>query len=162
MAAAASTGLADATSIELVFPVLAGETAQAVLEELSTGIASALSGVGAADLLRGFAEREALGSTGLGGGLAVPHCKLAGVGRAWLAVGVHEHGVAFGAPDGRPVQVFLALVSPPSTPAAHLALLAAIARWARTPGRIEALASAGDRRAILDQLDQAGAPAAAG
>lgn len=153
MAAAATAGLAEATSPRLVFPALAGEDSAAVLRELSAGIAGALPGVSSAELARGFADREALGSTGLGGGLAVPHSKLAGVGRAWLAVGVHPRGVEFGAPDGAPVRVFLALVSPPSTPAAHLNLLAAIARWAKVPGRIEALAGAADARAILELLD---------
>ena len=157
---AAPAGPAEATSIDLVFPELAGEDARSVLEEISTGIASALPGVGsAAELARGFAEREALGSTGLGGGLAVPHCKLAGVGRARVAVGIHGRGIDFGAPDGAPVRVFLALISPPSSPAAHLALLAAIARWAKVPGRVDELARAGGKREILTIVEPVVAPA---
>jgi PTS system nitrogen regulatory IIA component len=136
-------GLLDATRPGLVFPGLAGVDGASVLADLSRRVAAELPvGTPAAEIARRFAEREALGSTALGRGLAVPHCKLAGLDRPWLVVGVHPEGVDFGAPDGEPVRVFLAVVSPPAAPAAHLKVLAAISRWARDPAKIEALAAA--------------------
>jgi PTS system nitrogen regulatory IIA component len=136
-------GLVDATRPGLVLPGLTGSDGPSVLAEMARRIAGELPcGTPAQEIARRFAEREALGSTALGHGLAVPHCKLAGIDRPWLAVGVHHAGVEFGAPDGEPVRVFLAVVSPPAAPAAHLKVLAAISRWARDPGKVEALASA--------------------
>lgn len=136
-------GLLDATRPGLIFPGLAGADGAAVLADLSRRLAAELpGGTPAPEIARRFAEREALGSTALGRGLAVPHCKLAGLDRPWLVVGVHREGVDFGAPDGAPVHVFLAVVSPPAAPAAHLKVLAAISRWARDPARIQALAAA--------------------
>jgi PTS system nitrogen regulatory IIA component len=150
-------GLLDLTRPGLVFPGLAGEDGAAVLGELASGLAAELpGGTPAHEVARRFAEREALGSTALGRGLAVPHCKLAGIDRPWLAVGVHRTGVEFGAADGEPVRIFLAVVSPPATPAAHLKVLAAIARWARVPAQVEALAGAKSVEEVLARLATAG------
>lgn len=145
--------LLDATRPGLVFPGLAGSDGATVLADLSRRLADELAGATpATEIARLFAEREALGSTALGRGLAVPHCKLAGLDRPWLVVGVHRQGVDFGAPDGLPVRVFMAVVSPPAAPAAHLKVLAAISRWARDPARIEALAAATTVEEALTRL----------
>ena len=155
MSAAPGTtgGLLDVTRPGLVFPGLTGSDGPSVLADMARRIAAELpGGTPAQEIARRFAEREALGSTALGHGLAVPHCKLAGIDRPWLAVGVHHAGVEFGAPDGEPVRVFLAVVSPPATPAAHLKVLAAISRWARDPDKVEALASAASVEDALARL----------
>lgn len=150
-------GLLDVTRPGLVFPGLAGEDGAAVLGELAARIATELAGgTPAAEIARRFAERESLGSTALGRGLAVPHCKLAGIDRPWLAVGIHRAGVEFGAADGEPVRIFLAVVSPPATPAAHLRVLAAISRWARNPGNVERLAGAASVEEALSGLAATG------
>lgn len=148
-----AAGLLDVTRPGLVFPDLDGADASSVLAGLSRRLAAELpGGTSALEIARRFAEREALGSTALGRGLAVPHCKLAGIDRPWLAVGVHPRGVDFGAPDGEPVRVFLAVVSPPATPAAHLKVLAAISRWARDPANVAALAGAATVEEALARL----------
>jgi nitrogen PTS system EIIA component len=140
----AAETLAEATSLSLVFPHLGAADGRGVLGELASGFAAALPGLSAAEVERGLLEREELGSTGLGRGLAVPHCRVPGVDRPWLAVGIHPSGVPFGAADGLPVRLFLALISPASDPASHLQLLASISRWARGDGAVEALARARD------------------
>jgi PTS system nitrogen regulatory IIA component len=145
--------LIEAIRPDLVFPELVARDRSTAIAELARGIAGALPKVEAGALARGFAEREALGSTALGRGLAVPHCKVAGLSRAYVAVGVSPQGVDFGAPDGAPVRVFFAVISPAETPAAHLRLLAAISRWAKIPGRLDRLSMAAtteDRLAALD------------
>jgi len=144
--------LSEATSPALVFPDLRGADGDAVLGEIARGFAASLEGVEAEDVRRGFVEREELGTTALGSGLAIPHCKLDGLSRPRLAIGVHRRGVEFGAPDGAPIRLFLAVVSPVSAPGSHLLVLASIARWARTPGRVDAMVSARDAASMLGLL----------
>ena len=157
MASGSAVELAEATRPDLVFPALAARDGRAALVEVAAGIAAALPGVSPAALAKGFAEREQLGSTALGGGLAVPHCKVPGLDRAYVAIALSPEGIEFGAADGRPVRVFFAVISPAEAPAAHLRLLAAISRWARTPGRLERLAASASASALLDTLDAEGA-----
>jgi nitrogen PTS system EIIA component len=147
--------LAEETSLDLLFPELDARTSDSVVEELATRIARALPTLSAPDLASGFAARETLGSTALGGGLAVPHCKVEGIQRAYLAVGLSRRGIDFGAADGAPVYVFFAVLSPLRAPGTHLRLLAAISRWAKQPGRIEALRRSRDRAALMLELEAA-------
>jgi len=147
--------LSEATSPALLFPALRSRDVQGVLAEMATKIVQALPELSAADLTRGFVAREALGSTALGGGLAVPHCKVKGIARAYLAVGLSEEGVEFGAADGRRVHVLCAVLSPLEAPGQHLQLLAAISRWARRPERMAALLQSRDRQVLMSQLQEA-------
>lgn len=147
--------LAEETLLDLLFPELDARDRDAVVEELATRIARVLTTLSARELASGFAARERLGSTALGGGLAVPHCKVEGIQRAYLAVGLSRHGIEFGSADGAPVHVFFAVLSPLRAPATHLRLLAAISRWAKQPGRIEALRRSRDREALMVELEAA-------
>lgn len=97
----------------------------------------------AADLTTRLLEREKLGCTGLGNGLAIPHCKLAGLENVVVAVGVVPDGVDFQAIDGRPVRLVLLVLSPADAPAGHLQALARISRLVKTPGVTEAILSSG-------------------
>jgi mannitol/fructose-specific phosphotransferase system IIA component (Ntr-type) len=145
--------LSAATAPDLVFPRLAVASPSEALAELARGLAGAVPALREEALRRGFEEREALGSTALGGGLAVPHCKAGGISAAILAVARAPQGIDFGAPDGEPVRVFFAVVSPAQAPGAHLQLLAAISRWARRPGQLDRLLAAEGRAEILSALE---------
>ncbi|OPL18863.1 MAG: hypothetical protein AVO35_02710 [Candidatus Aegiribacteria sp. MLS_C] len=79
-------------------------------------------------VLKGLLERETMGSTGFGKGIALPHCKVEGMERFALALGISSKGVSFDAMDGRSVHVFCAIVGPPEDPEMHLRLLAAASR----------------------------------
>jgi len=140
----------------LVFRDLSARDRAEVVAELARGIAAIFPSIDSRDLARGFAEREALGSTALGRGLAVPHCKVAGLDRAYVAVAVSRDGIDFGAADGEPVRVFFAVISPAEAPAAHLRLLAAISRWARTPGRLDEVVAAQSSGELLAALATGG------
>jgi PTS system nitrogen regulatory IIA component len=92
-------------------------------------------------------EREKVGTTAVGDGLAFPHAKLPGLREARAAVLLlPEPGVDLGAPDGRPVRLVLALVVPPDSVGEHLKILAAFSRRLRDPavraGVLEADSSA--------------------
>jgi len=123
--------LAAATGPDLVFLDLRGNDRREVLSELARRIASARPQIAEDALLRGLEERERLGSTALGDGVAAPHCRVDGLAAPLVALGVHHHGIAYDAPDERAVEVFAVLATPASTPGSHLRLLAGIARSLR-------------------------------
>ena len=144
--------LASLVRPELVFPHLVAANREEILRTLADRISTALGWGSAQDLYLQLAEREALGSTALGQGVAIPHCKLARLSHPLVALGVAPEGVEFGAADGQPVQVFLVVASPPRSPAEHLQALAAISRWVRVEGRTRQVLDAPDAAALVSLL----------
>ena len=106
-----------------------------------------------ADLvLESLEEREKLGSTGFGRGVAIPHCRSAAVKRPTLAVLKLDHPVDFKAADAIPVSLVFGLVSPENAGATHLHALAAISRMARDEAMLGALSEAPDAEAFYAVL----------
>ena len=99
---------------------LRATTKSALLAELAKRCAAA-SGVPEAALAAALATREALGSTGFGHGVAVPHARLPGLTRPFCAVGVLDKPVAYDAVDGQPVDLVFLLLSPDGASSTHLA-----------------------------------------
>ena len=92
-------------------------------------------------LLRVLKRREALGSTGVGRGIAIPHCRSLVVPRLRLAYGHSTAGIDFQAIDARPVHDFFLIVAPPlEVSNQYLPVLGKIAQFAKEPGVGEALA----------------------
>jgi nitrogen PTS system EIIA component len=115
----------------LVLPRLEARDRAGVLREMSDRLESlhgpALDGT----LLDKLLKREELGTTAIGKGVAVPHCRAKGLQSPALLLGLSPEGVAFEAVDGKPSHVFFLLVSPEDNPGAGLRLLAAIAGLVR-------------------------------
>lgn len=88
-------------------------------------------GLSEARIMEALLQREALGSTGLGSGVAVPHARLEGLARVTGVFVRLETPVAWGAVDDRPVDLLFALFAPPSDGAEHLRALAAVSRALR-------------------------------
>jgi len=86
-------------------------------------------------VLTALREREELGSTALGDGLAIPHGRVRGLKDIVLAVAVSRRGVHYGAEDGQPVRVFFVLLSPRESAGRHLKALTAVSAWAGSGGR---------------------------
>ena len=104
-----------------------------------------------------LAEREAILSTGIGGGVAVPHAQVPGLGGLVMAASVHPGGLAYPALDQRPVRLVFCLVGGTTTTADHLAGLARLARLARSQEALEKLIAAADPAefvAILSALEE--------
>ena len=137
----------------LIFPHLPGRDVITVLRSFADRLTAAEPALGDAEgLFQALWEREQLGSTGLGGGVAVPHCKMPDLERVLLAIGHTRDAVDFGAIDGNPVQLFFVVVSPSSEPAAHLQCLAAISKWVQHSDGVEPLLEIGDPQALYDAL----------
>ena len=119
-------------------------------------------GLPEARILEALLEREALGSTGLGAGVAVPHARLEGLKRVSAVLVRLDTPVAYGAVDDRPVDLLFALFAPPSDGAEHLRALAAVSRALRSPEMREHLRQARTADAIraLFVRDQVPATAA--
>jgi PTS system nitrogen regulatory IIA component len=108
----------------------------------------------AAELFQRLWEREQLGSTGIGSGIAIPHCKLPGLAHGIVAVGIVPGGVDFGAADGRAVNVLFLVVSPSGAPAEHLQILAAISRWLRADRHAERILALRDPAEVYHLLEE--------
>ena len=116
---------------ELVLNDLRGRTRDDVLREMTEGLDRRAGSVTADVLLARLLEREGLGTTAIGGGVAIPHCKVEGLEAPVLMMGLSREGVSFQSVDGRDTHVIFLLVSPVERPEANLRVLAAIAKLAR-------------------------------
>lgn len=140
------------TRPELILPQLAAADAPGVLRELAEQIAGAGLVPDADELYQKLVERERLGSTAVGGGVAIPHCKLRGLGQAVVAIGRVEPGIDFGAADGGPVRAFFVVVSPSEAPAEHLRVLSTVSRWIKGRQNVEQLLALDDRDRLWELL----------
>lgn len=99
-------------------------------------------------IMESLLEREALGSTGLGSGVAVPHARLEGISRVTAVFVRLDTPVAYGAVDDQPVDLLFALFAPPRDGADHLRALAAVSRALRSSEMREQLRQARTTDAI--------------
>lgn len=118
----------DIMTEKSIIPDLKGRTKKEVLEELIDGLLEGRPQVDRERLLGVLLERERLGSTGIGDGIAIPHGKLKDLDRLVLSFGRSTRGVDFESMDGKPVHLFFLLVAPESCAGIHLRALAKIAR----------------------------------
>ncbi len=109
-------------------------------------------GVDALETLESLEERERLGSTGFGRGLAIPHARIDGLMRPVAALFRLESPVDFAAADGMPVDLVVGLLSPRNAGVLHLHALAAISRMVRDDAAYEALTSAETAEALFATL----------
>lgn len=113
---------------DMVLPDLKGSSKDQVLKELAQGLAAKYPDIRLEDLIAVLSERERLGSTAIGDGIAIPHGKLRGVNKIIGAFGRHPGGVDFESLDGNPTQIFFVLVAPEDSASLHLKALARVSR----------------------------------
>ena len=109
----------------------------------------------ASSVTKAIMEREALGSTGIGRGIAVPHAKHAAVKRVIGVLGRSKKGVNFAAIDGEPVYLVFLLISPPNQPGPHLKALEHISVVLRDQNFSRFLRRARDKAELLSLLAEA-------
>jgi PTS system nitrogen regulatory IIA component len=120
--------ITEILSPELVLPDLRGRNKPEVLRELAACLSLKYRDLDAETLAAVLAERERLGSTAIGDGIAIPHGKIAGVNRILGVFGRHLKGVDFESLDGRPTHLFFLLVAPEDSTSLHLKALARVSR----------------------------------
>jgi PTS system nitrogen regulatory IIA component len=121
---------------------LGSRTKGEVLRELVELVAAENSNADVEAILASVREREDLLSTGIGGGIAIPHGKTPHVARLTLVAGVAREGIDFDALDGKPVELFFLLVGPEDASGAHVKTLSRISRLLRREDLRERLANA--------------------
>ena len=146
--------LEDLTRPDLIFADLQGAHARGVLREIAEKMAERKLVDDPDELYRNLMEREELGSTGIGDGVAIPHCKIEGLSEVVVAIGVAPGGVDFGAVDDKPVRIFFVVVSPAKAPAAHLQCLASISRWIKSDRHLDRILAAEDPSEIYDLIQK--------
>jgi PTS system nitrogen regulatory IIA component len=102
-----------------------------VLEELVNALADIKPLGDKKGILKSLIDRENLGSTGIGQGIAIPHGKTDKVDRLMAFLGISKKGVNFDALDGEPVYIFFLLIAPKESAGPHLKALARISRLLR-------------------------------
>jgi nitrogen PTS system EIIA component len=107
---------------------LRGSTKLEVLRELADALAKQVPGLDAGQLYAMLIEREKLGTTAMGDGIAIPHARIESLNRLLAVFGLSRSGVAFDSLDGRETHLFFLLVAPGKEGSAHLLLLARLSR----------------------------------
>jgi len=120
--------ITDILSSDMVVADLKGTTKPDILNELAKALAAKYKEIKLSELTAVLAERERLGSTAIGDGIAIPHGKLRGVTKIIGAFGRHAEGVDFDSLDGGPSQLFFVLVAPEDSASLHLKALARVSR----------------------------------
>jgi PTS system nitrogen regulatory IIA component len=133
---------------------LASSSKEAVLEEMAFAMAGAEPGLSSDGLLEVLVAREALQSTGIGDGVAIPHGKIAGLERLVASFARSVKGVDFESIDDKPTQLFFLLVVPEHSSGLHLQALARISRFFRDQDFREKLMSAATRDDVLRAIEE--------
>ncbi|HZB38517.1 MAG TPA: PTS IIA-like nitrogen regulatory protein PtsN [Beijerinckiaceae bacterium] len=152
--------LADLLTPEAVVPHLRPPSKKAALHELAAH-AARLTGLDERAIFETLLQRERLGSTGIGEGIAIPHGKLPGLSGMFGLMARLDKPIEFESLDGQPVDLLFLLLAPEGAGADHLKALASVARALRQPGAPERIRKARDADALYAVLTQATSPRAA-
>jgi len=152
--------LSDLIDVTAIMPALKANSKKQLLQILAEK-AAAITGVAEREIFDALAQRERLGSTGVGNGIAIPHGKLAKVRELVGVFARLDTPVAFDALDDQPVDLVFLLLAPESAGADHLKALSRIARALREPGTVDKIRATSDAAAIHALLAQGPASHAA-
>ncbi|MCJ7598515.1 MAG: PTS IIA-like nitrogen regulatory protein PtsN [Methyloceanibacter sp.] len=152
--------LSDLIAPDSVFPSLKVKNKKQLLHELS-GRAARLTGFEERNIFDTLLQRERLGSTGLGQGTAIPHCRLADLKRIVGIFARLAEPIDFDSPDGAPVDLVFLLLAPEGAGADHLKALARVSRLLRENQATEKLRTSRDASAIYAVLTESAASHAA-
>ncbi len=145
--------LLDFLSPEAIAPALRASSKKQALHDIAAQ-ASRLVGRDEREIFDTLLQRERLGSTGIGEGMAIPHGKLPKLERLFGLFARLERPIDFEAIDGEPVDMLFLLLAPEGAGADHLKALARIARMMREPGMHERIRTARDAGALYAVLTQ--------
>jgi PTS system nitrogen regulatory IIA component len=143
--------LSDFLDFDAIKTGLPGGSKKSLLQQLANLAGQRLE-LDSAAILSSLTEREQLGSTGFGQGVAIPHGKIEGLKRIYCLFARLAEPLDYKAIDGRPVDLVFLLLSPPEAGAEHLKALAAISRVTRHAVTLEKMRGARSRDALAAVL----------
>lgn len=135
--------LAELVAPEGIIPSLKAKSKKQALQELSVR-AAAITGLEQRDIFDTLLQRERLGSTGLGRGIAIPHVKFKSLANIVCLFARLDEPIEFESHDHEPVDLIFLLLAPEHASGDHLKALARISRLVREPATLERLRSARD------------------
>jgi PTS system nitrogen regulatory IIA component len=136
---------------DFVLVDLRSQTREEALQEMAQFIKAKSATLFDQDLYEKLLKRERLGSTAVGEGYAIPHCKIQGVESPLVGLAVSKKGISFDSADGKPSFVFFVVVTPADHPNLNLQVLAVVAHLIRRSRHLsKKLTRARTSREILD------------
>ncbi len=146
--------LLDCLKEEWILPELSGRDKSSVLKELADVLVQPIGASSVQELLEVLMEREKLGSTGIGEGVAIPHGRLKGLKRFYLSFGRSLRGVDFDSIDQKPCQLIFMLMAPENSPIDNLNLLGRIAKLVKDASFKKKLIIAKTRTELFDIIKE--------
>jgi len=144
--------LSDLLVEESVIPDLKATDKTGVLEELVEVLRKHDLSLDKNALVKVLLERERLGSTGIGDGIAIPHGKFHGVARPIISFGRSRKGLEFDSVDGEPAYLFFLLVAPENSASVHLKALAKIAKILKNSAYRKTLMEVSGRKQLYQAI----------
>ncbi len=142
--------IATILSPERTFCGAPGGSKKRVFENLANELSNGQNALVMQNILGALMSRERLGSTGLGNGIAIPHCRLDHCRSSIGALLTLPSGISFDAPDNQPVDLMFVLIVPNEANDEHLSILAGLAQRFSNPAYCEALRGATDSQALYN------------
>lgn len=137
-----------------IIPELRAKDKKGVLEELAEAISRHEPSIDKGALVKVLVERERLGSTGIGDGVAIPHGKMNGVSRPIISFGRSKQGLDFDSMDGQPAHLFFLLIAPEDSSSVHLQVLGKIAKILKNRDFRKKLMEPGTKKELYQRIVQ--------
>ena len=146
--------IVDILNKDCIIPELRSRTKKEVLEELTGALVNCKANLNKEALVEVLLERERLGSTGIGDGIAIPHGKIQDLDELILSFGRSSQGIEFDSMDGRPTHLFFLLIAPENSAGIHLRALAKISRLLKSTHFRQRLLAAGTIEEIFQVIQE--------
>ena len=144
----------DILNKDCIIPELGSQNKKEVLEELTGALSNSKANLDREALVEVLLERERLGSTGIGDGIAIPHGKIQDLDELILSFGRSSGGIEFDSMDGRPTHLFFLLIAPENSAGVHLRALAKISRLLKSAHFRQRLMEAGNKEEIFQVIQE--------
>ena len=144
--------IVDILSIEQIECAFEANSKKSALEKVSELLCEASQELSAEEVFDHLIQRERLGSTGLGHGIAIPHSRISNNEKTLAAFVKTANGIDYDAPDSKPVDLFFSLIVPEESTETHLEILAMLAEKFRDTSLLEQLRRARDKETIYKLL----------
>lgn len=146
--------ISDLLDLNHILVDLKAKDKREVLEELAEVITTHDPSLEKSSLVKVLLEREKLGSTGIGDGVAIPHGKFHGIDQPIISFGRSRRGLDFDSMDGAPAYLFFLLLAPENSASIHLKALARIAKILKSSSFRKTLMDASTREEIYRTIIQ--------
>ncbi len=144
----------DILDRECIIAELRSRTKKEVLEELTGALLNCKADLDKEALVEVLLEREQLGSTGIGDGIAIPHGRVPDLDELIVSFGRSTLGIEFDSMDGRPTHLFFLLIAPENSAGVHLRALAKISRLLKSAHFRQKLLEAGTREELFQVIQE--------